>query len=174
MVDKEKITEKKEKLDVKREETILNANEKRTNRKIKIKEKILEKKQARNQKRIESHLNLADAKIDEALDDAELEIAILMEEVELAIAENEDATDLILFKASNYMEEILLKAQLKIQQTKNKLIRNLEDDLEDTIEVIVLEENIADLKEKSAVVTTTLRGKIDSEKEELKQKYGDE
>ena len=92
-----------------------------------------------------------------------------MEEVELAISEDENAADLIIFKANNYMEEILLRAQLKIQKEKNQLINNLEKDLEDAIEVAVLEESISNLKEKSAVVITTLRGKIDTEKGELKK-----
>ncbi len=174
MVDNEKLTETKEKLDVKREEKILNANEKRTNSKIKIRERVLEKKKIRNEKRIESHLNLADTKIDDALDDAEMEIAVLLEEVDLAIAEDKEHADLIIFKANNYMEEIMLSTQLRIVKIKNQLIRNLEDDLEETLELVALEESIFDLKEKSAVLETTLRGKIEAEKEELKEKYGEE
>ena len=145
---------------------------KKTNNKIKIQEKILAKKQERNEKRISSHINLADVKIDEAMDDAEMEMAVLLEEVDLAIEENEISSELIIYNAGNYMEEILLRAQLKLQKVKNKLIRNLEDDLEDTIDVALLEETISDFKEKSAVVIVALREKIDAENKEINEKYG--
>lgn len=170
MVEMDKLADKKEKMES--EETVSNTTEKKTNKKIKIQERILAKKQEKNEKRISSHINLADVKIDEAIDDAELEIAVLLEEVDLAIEEDEKSVELIIYNAGNYMEEILLRAQLKIQKTKNKLIRNLEDDLEDTIDVDFLEETISGIKEKSAVVTVALREKIDTENKELKEKYG--
>lgn len=168
-----KITEKKERLRVKKEEQILNANKKTTDTKIKIKEKILEKRQARNEKRIEAHLNLADVKIDDAIDDADVEISFLLDAIDSEIADDEPV-DLILFKTENILEEIFLRAQLKIQAAKNELIANLQNDLEDALDLNMLEENISDLKEKSSVVITTLQGKIDSEKEELNKKYGEE
>ncbi|MDO5826328.1 MAG: hypothetical protein BZ137_04290 [Methanosphaera sp. rholeuAM130] len=177
MVDKEaignKVSQKKDELGIKREEQILKANEKKTNAKVKIEEKILEKKQARNQRRLESHINLADTKIEEALDKADSEIASLIVQVDTEIANNEDAADLILFKADNILEETLLRTQLNIQVAKNELIKNLQKDIEDALELGVLEENIADLKEKSDIVITTLQGKIDAEKEELTEKYGE-
>ena len=168
-----KITEKKERLRVKKEEQILNANKKTTDTKIKIKEKILEKRQARNEKRIEAHLNLAVVKIDDAIDDADVEISFLLDAIDSEIADDEPV-DLILFKTENILEEIFLRAQLKIQAAKNELIANLQNDLEDALDLNMLEENISDLKEKSSVVITTLQGKIDSEKEELNKKYGEE
>lgn len=174
MVDKEKLTQTKEKMNIKREETILKANEKKTNAKIKLEEKILEKKQARNEKRIESHLTLADVKIDEAIDDAAIDIEFLAEEVDYEIAAGESSVDLILFKADNILQEILLRTELRIQMAKNELIANLENDLEDALELAVLEESISGLKEKSSVVITTLEGKIATEKEELEEKYGDD
>ena len=161
MVEMDELGDKKEKM-----------GSKKTNNKIKIQEKILAKKQERNEKRISSHINLADVKIDEAMDDAELEITVLLEEVDLAIEENEISSELIIYNAGNYMEEILLRAQLKLQKVKNKLIRNLEDDLEDTIDVALLEETISDFKEKSAVVIVALREKIDAENKEINEKYG--
>lgn len=170
MVGMDKLGDKKEKMES--EETVSNTTEKKTNQKIKIQERILARKQERNEKRISSHINLADVKIDEAIDDAELEIAVLLEEVDLAIEEDEKSVELIIYNAGNYMEEILLTAQLKIQKTKNKLIRNLEGDLEDTINVDFLEETISGFKEKSAVVTVALREKIDTENKVLKEKYG--
>ena len=161
MVEMDELGDKKEKM-----------GSKKTNNKIKIQEKILAKKQERNEKRISSHINLADVKIDEAMDDAELEITVLLEEVDLAIEENEISSELIIYNAGNYMEEILLRAQLKLQKVKNNLIRNLEDDLEDTIDVALLEETISDFKEKSAVVIVALREKIDAENKEINEKYG--
>ena len=161
MVEMDELGDKKEKM-----------GSKKTNNKIKIQERILAKKQERIEKRISSHINLADVKIDEAMDDAELEITMLLEEVDLAIEENEISSELIIYNAGNYMEEILLRAQLKLQKVKNNLIRNLEDDLEDTIDVALLEETISDFKEKSAVVIVALREKIDAENKEINEKYG--
>lgn len=165
--------EKKDELNIKKEERILSANEKKANAKIKFEEKVLEKKKARNQKKIESHLNLADAKIEDALDDADFSIDVLTYDVEVAIENNGQDVDLILFKADNILEEILLRTQLRIQIAKNELIANLQEDLDDTIEVINLEDSISDFKDKSATVVTTLEGKIVAEKEEYKQKYGE-
>ena len=166
--------EKKEEMQIKKEEKILKFNEKKTNAKIKFEEKVLEEKKARNQKKIEAHVNLADARIDDALDDADLAIAILNDDVEVAIAADEKDADIILFKASNILEEILLRTQLRIQVAKNELIANLIDDLDDTIETINLEENISDLKEKSDTVITTLKGKVAAEKEEFNEKYAED
>ena len=67
----------------------------------------------------------------------------------------------------------MLRTQLRIQIAKNELIANLQEDLDDTIEAINLEESIADLKDKSATVVTTLQGKIATEKEEFNKKYGE-
>lgn len=169
-----KIWTKKEELNIKKEEKILEANEKKANAKIKIKEKILEKKKARNEKKIEAHLNLADTKIEDAIDDADIAIDALTTEVEFTIANNEELADLVLFNASNILEEILLRTQLQIQVAKNELIANLEKDLGDALDVAVLENNIDELKEKSDVVLTTLKGKVATEKEELNEKYGEE
>ena len=41
-----------------------------------------------------------------------------------------------LFKAKNNLEEILLDTQLKLQKTKNELIKNLEKDFEKAIELV--------------------------------------
>lgn len=165
--------EKKDELNIKREEKILEANEKKANAKIKFEEKVLEKKKARNQKKIESHLALADARIEDALDDADLAITVLSNEVEIAIENNSEDADLILFKAENILEEIFLRTQLRIQVAKNELIANLQEDLDDTIETINLEESISGLKDKTATVITTLEGKIATEKEEFNQKYAE-
>ena len=173
MVDKDKLTEKKERISVKKEEKILKATEKKDNAKIKIEEKKLERRQARNEKRIESHINLADVKIEAALDDADVEISFLLDEIDNEIADGEPI-ELIIFKAENILEEIFLRSQLKIQAAKNELIANLQNDLEDRLELAVLKENIGGLKEKSEVVLTTLQGKIDTEKQELNEKYGEE
>ncbi|WP_295617240.1 hypothetical protein [uncultured Methanobrevibacter sp.] len=144
---------------------------KKANAKIKFEEKVLENKKARNQKKLESHLALADARIEDALDDADLAVAVLSNEVELAIENNGEDADFILFKAENILEEILLRTQLRIQVAKNELIANLQEDLDDTIETINYEESIAEFKDKTATVVTTLEGKIATEKEEFEQKY---
>ena len=165
--------EKKEEMNIKKEEKILATNQKKANAKIKFEEKVLEKKKARNQQKIESHLALADARIDDALDDADIAITILSNDVQVAIENDGKDADLILFKADNLLEEILLRTQLRIQMAKNELIANLQEDLDDTIETINIEESISGLKDKTATTITTLEGKIATEKEEFNQKYGE-
>ena len=164
--------EKKEEMNIKKEEKILATNQKKANAKIKFEEKVLEKKKARNQQKIESHLALADARIEDALDDADIAITILSNDVQVAIENNGEDADLILFKADNLLEEILL-TQLRIQIAKNELIANLQEALDDTIETINIEESISELKDKTATTITTLEGKIAAEKEEFNKKYGE-
>ena len=97
-----------------------------------------------------------------------------MTEIEFTLANDEELADLVVFKATNILEEILLRTQLEIQVAKNELNANLEKDLGDALDVAVLEDNIDELKEKSDVVLTTLKGKVATEKEELNKKYGEE
>ena len=163
--------EKKEEMNIKKEEKILATNQKKANAKIKFEEKVLEKKKARNQQKIESHLALADARIDDALDDADIAITILSNDVQVAIENNGEDADLIIFKADNLLEEILLRTQF--QMAKNELIANLQEDLDDTIETINIEESISELKDKTATTITTLEGKIAAEKEDFNKKYGE-
>ena len=85
--------EKKDELNIKREEKILEVNEKKANAKIKFEEKVLEKKKARNQQKIESHLALADARIEDAVDDADISITILSNDVQVAIENNGEDAD---------------------------------------------------------------------------------
>lgn len=169
---KEKVDEAKESGKIKREERILKMEEKKSNAKIKREEKKLAKKQDMTERKLEAHINLADIRVDEALEDADLDITLLSEEVDLEIANEIAPADLILFKASNILEEIFLRTQLRIQMAKNELIANLQDDLEDALELAMLEENIAELKEKTDHVIGTLEGKIASEKDEFNEKYG--
>ena len=115
---------------------------------------------------------LADARIEDALDDADIAITILSNDVQVAIENNGEDADLILFKADNLLEEILL-TQLRIQIAKNELIANLQEALDDTIETINIEESISGLKDKTATTITTLEGKIATEKEEFNKKYGE-
>lgn len=166
--------EKIEENEINMEENILKANEKSSNAKIKFKEKILERKKSKNEKKLKAHIDEADASVDKALKDAESEIDMLLKEIKLEMENEEGPEDLILYKASNILEEISLRTRLKIQMAKNDLISNLQDDLEDGIEVAELEENIAELKEKTDHLIGTLEGKIATEREELKEKYGDE
>lgn len=169
----EKVNKSKDSAKIKREERILKANEKRNETRIKIKEKKLEIKESVLEKRTEKHINLAITKIDEALYDADLSIAILTSSVETEIEEEKYPIELILFRATNVLEEILLQAQLKIQVAKNDLILNLRDDLEDAIKIANIEEDIVDVKDKMDTVIGALEGKIETEKEELNEKYGD-
>ena len=103
-----------------------------------------------------------------------MEIKQLSEEITLEMKNEEGPEDFILYKANSILEEIYLRTQLKILMAKNDLITNLQDDYEDNIEVEEFKEDISDLKEKTDHLIGTLEGKIETEKEELKEKYGSE
>ena len=96
-----------------------------------------------------------------------------MEEADAAIQKEEDPIELILFKADNLLEEILLRTQLRIQVAKNQLISNLSSDIDDINELADMEQNISEVKDKMDTVTVTLEGKVAAEKKELNEKYGD-
>lgn len=170
----EKMNEIKDTDEIKREETILKANDKTTNAKIRFREKRLERKKSMNEKKLQSHLKSAEKSVDKALKDADLEIDKLSEEIALEIKNEEGPEDFILYKANSFLEGIYLRTQLKILMAKNDLITNLQDDYEDNIEVEEFEEDIAGLKEKTDHLIGTLEGKIATEKEEFKEKYGGE
>lgn len=170
----EKVNEIKDTDEIKREETILKANEKGSNAKIRFQEKRLERKKSRNEKKLQSHLKSAENSVDKALKDADLEINKLSEEIALEMKNEEGPEDFIIYKANSILEEIYLRTQLKILMAKNDLITNLQDYYEDNLEVEEFEEEIADLKEKTDHLIGTLEGKIATEKEELKEKYGSE
>lgn len=170
----EKVNEIKDTDEIKREETILKANEKGSNAKIRFQEKRLERKKSRNEKKLQSHLKSAENSVDKALKDADLEINKLSEEIALEMKNEEGPEDFIIYKANSILEEIYLRTQLKILMAKNDLITNLQDYYEDNLEVEEFEEEIANLKEKTDHLIGTLEGKIATEKEELKEKYGSE
>ena len=170
----EKVNEIKDTDEIKREETILKASDKSSNAKIRFKEKRLERKKSRNEKKLQSYIKSAEKSVDKALKDADEEIDKLSEEINLEIKNEEGPKDLILYKSSSILEEIYLRAQLKILMAKNDLITNLQDYYEDNLEIEEFEEDIADLKEKTDHLIGTLEGKIATEKEELKEKYGSE
>lgn len=170
----EKVNEIKDTDEIKREETILKANEKGSNAKIRFQEKRFERKKSRNEKKLQSHLKSAENSVDKALKDADLEINKLSEEIALEMKNEEGPEDFIIYKANSILEEIYLRTQLKILMAKNDLITNLQDYYEDNLEVEEFEEEIADLKEKTDHLIGTLEGKIATEKEELKEKYGSE
>ena len=167
----EKLNEIKDTDEIKREETILKANEKGSNAKIRFQEKRLERKKSRNEKKLQSYLKSAENTVEKALKDADLEINNLSEEIAIEMKNEEGPEDFIIYKANSILEEIYLRTQLKILMAKNDLITNLQDYYEDNLEVEEFEEDIAGLKEKTDHLIGTLEGKIATEKEELKEKY---
>ena len=92
--------------------------------------------------------------------------------IAIEMKNEEGPEDFIIYKANSILEEIYLRTQLKILMAKNDLITNLQDYYEDNLEVEEFEEDIAGLKEKTDHLIGTLEGKIATEKEELKDKYG--
>lgn len=155
--------------EIKKEEKILEVNDKNANAKIRFKEKRQERKKYRNERKLQSHIKSAENSIYKALKDSDLEITQLLEDIALEIKNNEGSGELILYKAFSILDEIYLMAQLKILMAKNDFITNLQDDLEANLEFADFEENIVCLKEKSDNVICTLEEKITNEKEELKK-----
>lgn len=170
----EKVNEIKDTDEIKREETILKASDQTSNAKIRFKEKRLERKKSRNEKKLQSYLKSADNSVEKALKDADSEIDDLSKEIALEMKNEEGPEDFILYKANSILEEIYLRAQLKILMAKNDLITNLQDYYEDNLEIEEFEEDVASLKEKTDHLIGTLEGKIATEKEEMKEKYGSE
>lgn len=171
---KEKVNEIKDSDEIKREETILKASDKTSNARIRFKEKRLERKKSKNEKKLQSYLKSTEDTIDKAFKDADLEIKQLSEEIDLEMKNEEGPEDFIIYKANSILKEIYLRTQLKILMAKNDLITNLQDYYEDNLELEEYKEDVAGLKEKTDHLIGTLEGKIATEKEELKEKYGNE
>lgn len=122
-------------------------------------------------KKIEGHLEKAIKIIDRVEDDADKEINKLLDAVDKEIVENDEKPiEFILFKATNKLEEILLKYELKMQKTKNDLIKNLEKDMERVIELASIEEDLTFLKEEMDEISDILDQKIAIEKQTLNLK----
>lgn len=107
-------------------------------------------------KKIEGHLEKAIKIIDRVEDDADKEINKLLDAVDKEIVENDEKPiEFILFKATNKLEEILLKYELKMQKT-NDLIKNLEKDMERVMELASIEEDLTFLKEEMDEISDIL------------------
>lgn len=165
------LNEQKEKISVKIDEKKVHLEERKTQAKINREERKLILKESYTDKKIASHIEKAIKKIYKAEDHADKDILKLLDAVDKEIAEDEEKPiEFILFKAENSLAEILLNTQLKMQKTKNKLIENLEKDMEKVAELVSLEEDLAVFKDEMDEVSAILDEKIDIEKETLKLK----
>ena len=81
--------------------------------------------------------------------------------------DEEKPIELILYKAENQLEEILLKAQLKMQKGKNDLIKNFEKDVERVAELVTIEDDLSEVKAEMDEVSTILDERISIEKDTL-------
>lgn len=142
------------------EEKKVQAKINREERKIALKEKYTDKK-------IAHHVEKAIKKIYEIQDDAEADIIKLLNSVDSEIEAGEKPIEFILFKANNELAEIVLKAQLKMQKVKTKLIKSFEKDFENIAELVSLEEDLAEFKDEMDEVSTLLDEKVEIEKETL-------
>lgn len=163
--------EQKEKFSVKIDEQKAKLEEKKAQAKINHEERKLKMKASYADKKIEGHLEKAIKIIDKVEDDADKEITKLLDAVDKEIVEeDEKPIEFILFKATNNLEEILLKYELKMQKTKNDLIKNLEKDMERVIELASIEEDLTFLKEEMDEISDILDQKIAIEKQTLSLK----
>lgn len=69
-------------------------------------------------KKLKSHIKLAKTMVEDALEDADLQINMLLEEIELEIKNEEGPEKLILYKAFNILDEIFIRTELIIQMAK--------------------------------------------------------
>jgi hypothetical protein len=162
------LSEKKEKLSVKIDEKKANHEKKKIQAKINREERKLRIKEAHTDKKISNHIEKAIKKIYKAQDDADHAIIKLLDAVDKEIDEDEEKPiELILYKADNKFEEILLNTLLKMQKAKNELIKNLEKDMEKVGELISIEEDLAVVKDEMDEVSALLDERIEIEKETL-------
>ena len=163
--------EQKEKFSVKIDEQKAKLEEKKAQAKINHEERKLKMKASYADKKIEGHLEKAIKIIDKVEDDADKEITKLLDAVDKEIVEDDEKPiEFILFKATNNLEEILLKYELKMQKAKNDLIKNLEKDMERVIELASIEEDLTFLKEEMDEISDILDQKIAIEKQTLNLK----
>lgn len=162
------LEETKEKLAVKHDERKVKFEEKKAQAKINREERKLSIKEAHTDKKISHHIEKAINKIYKAQDDADNDIIKLLDAVDKEIEEDEEKPiELILYKANNKFEEILLNTLLKMQKAKNELIKNLEKDMEKVGELITIEEDLAVVKDEMDEISTLLDERIEIEKETL-------
>ena len=161
------LEKQKENLSVKLDERKVKFEEKKAEAKIKREEKKIALKEKRADKKINAHFENAIKSINKAEEDADKDIVKLLDNVEEEIEADEKPIELILFNANNKLEEIVLKAGLKIVKAKNHLFKNLEKDFENVAEIISLEEELAIVKDESDEVAALLDERIDIEKETL-------
>ena len=164
------LDEQKEKLSVKIDEKKANHEKKKTQSKINREERKIQLKAKYTDKKINGHIEKAIKIIYKVNDDAEKDIIKLFEAIDSEIEADEKPVEFILFKAANKFEEILLKAELKMQKAKNDLIKNLEKDMGNVAELITLEEDLSIFKDEMDEVSALLDEKIEIEKETLKIK----
>ena len=163
--------EQKEKFSVKIDEQKAKLEEKKIQAKINHDERKLKMKESYADKKIQAHLEKTIKIIDKVEDDADKEITKLLDAVDKEIVEeDEKPIEFILFKATNNLEEILLKYELKMQKTKNDLIKNLEKDMERVIELASIEEDLEFLNEEMDEISDILDQKIAIEKQTLSLK----
>ena len=163
--------EQKEKLSVKIDEQKAKLEEKKIQAKINHDERKLKMKESYADKKIQAHLEKTIKIIEKVEDDADKEVAKLLDAVDKEIEEeDEKPIEFIIFKATNKLEEILLKYDLKMQKAKNDLIKNLEKDMERVIELASIEEDLEFLNEEMDEISDILDQKITIEKQTLSLK----
>ena len=162
--------EQKEKLSVKIDEKKVQYEEKKAQAKIKREEKKLELKESYTEKKISAHIEKAIKIMYEVEDDVDKDVIKLLDATDAEIEAGEEPIEFILFKTQNKLQEILLKALLKLQKTKNDLIKNLAKDMKDVNELVSIEEDISVVKDEMDEISTLLNEKIDIEKETLNLK----
>ncbi|WP_296881523.1 hypothetical protein [uncultured Methanobrevibacter sp.] len=162
--------EQKEKLSVKIDEKKVQYEEKKAQAKIKREEKKLELKESYTEKKISAHIEKAIKIMYKVEDDVDKDVIKLLDATDAEIEAGEEPIEFILFKTQNKLQEILLKALLKLQKTKNDLIKNLVKDMKDVNELVSIEEDISVVKDEMDEISTLLNEKIDIEKETLNLK----
>ena len=169
-----KLDESKVKFNEEKAKTKESVSKNREETKNKINEKKLQKAIDLNNRKFESHLNIADKRITRVLNDAEDSIDLLFAKVDAEVSEEDSDIGLIIFRAQNKVNEIILKRDYKLQIIINDLIDELIDDVAKAIELDDAVPEDFDAQAKVDKAVADLQEKIGAKKEEFDKKLDED
>lgn len=169
-----KLDQSKVKFNEEKEKTKESVSKNREETKNKINEKKLQRAIDLNNRKFESHIEVADKRITRVLNDAEDSIDLLFAKVDAEVSEEDSDIGLIIFRAQNKVNEIILKRDYKLQIIINDLIDELIDDVAKAIELDDAVPEDFDAQAKVDKAVADLQEKIGAKKEEFDKKLDED
>ena len=169
-----KLDQSKVKFNEEKAKTKESISKSREETKNKINEKKLQRAIDLNNRKFESHIEVADKRITRVLNDAEDSIDLLFAKVDAEASEEDSDIGLIIFRAQNKVNEIILKRDYKIQLIINDLIDDLIVDVTKAIELDDAVPEDFDTQAKVDKAVADLQEKIDAKKEEFDKKLDED